>query len=73
MTKVTTYSTNPKVDEVRAMAAQVANRIHWGTLDLPLGSGVILDIAVDAAYRAVELACDVADEVLGFEVEERFV
>lgn len=70
--KVTTYSTNQTVEDVRVAVGQIANQIHWATIDLPLGSGVVLDWAVNAACKTVEWACDVADDIIGYEIEERY-
>lgn len=73
MTKVTTYSTNSTIENVRETAGQLCDDIHWATIDLPLGVGTLIDIAANAMFKAVEFACDTADDIIGFEVKEETV
>lgn len=73
MTKVTTYSTNNTVEQVREAAGRLFDDVHWATIDLPLGTGVLIDLAANAVYKTVEFACDTADKVIGFEVKEEII
>ena len=70
MTKVTTYSTNNTVEQVREAAGRLFDDVHWATIDLPLGTGVLIDLAANAVYKTVEFACDTADNIIGYDVKE---
>ena len=73
MTTVTTYSSNNTVEQIREAAGRLFDDVHWATIDLPLGTGVLIDLAANAVYKTVEFACDTADDIIGFEVKEETV
>lgn len=73
MTTVTTYSTNSNVNKIREAAGRLCDDVHWATIDLPLGTGTLIDIAANAMYKTIEFACDTADSIIGFEVKEEIL
>lgn len=73
MATVTTYSTNSTVEKIRETAGRLCDDVHWATIDLPLGTGTLIDIAANAMFKAVEFACDTADDIIGYNVKKEII
>lgn len=73
MTTVTTYSTNSTVEKIRESAGRLCDDVHWATINMPLGTGTLIDIAANAMFKAVDFACDTADNIIGFKTKEEVI